>query len=212
MTERGVLVALLAAGQATRFGGGKLDADCGGKPLGMWAVEAAEEVQFATRMIVVPGHIPAFANDLKGWRLTLNPAPDEGLAGSVRIAAREARGYARLVVALADMPLIEAAHLRAIANSDTIAFTAYPEGRRGVPAGFPARCFETLADLTGSAAQQDWDENVTLLAPASSAALIDVDTPEDLSRVESLLAAKDAALRDPRSFTPPPASPAHRRS
>ena len=37
-------IALLAAGGATRFGGGKLDAQCAGKPLGQWALDAARTV------------------------------------------------------------------------------------------------------------------------------------------------------------------------
>ena len=35
-------VAVLAAGSATRFGGGKLEAICAGKPLGRWVLDAAE--------------------------------------------------------------------------------------------------------------------------------------------------------------------------
>ena len=41
MAER-VLGAVLAAGQARRFGGGKLDAPCAGRRLGSWALRAVE--------------------------------------------------------------------------------------------------------------------------------------------------------------------------
>ena len=40
-------IALLAAGGARRFGGGKLDADCAGKPLGRWALDAALAARWA---------------------------------------------------------------------------------------------------------------------------------------------------------------------
>ena len=35
-----VFVAVLAAGRASRFGGGKLDADLAGKPVGQWVLDA----------------------------------------------------------------------------------------------------------------------------------------------------------------------------
>lgn len=188
MLDANTLVALLAAGQSRRFGGSKLDADCAGKPLGAWAAHAIEEAKFAARIIVVPEDSPAFAQDLQGWRLVTNYATDHGLTESVRMAAREAQGHARLVIALADMPLIEPSHLRALATADCIAFTAYPDGGYGVPAGFPARAFATLASLKGSAAECDWGEEIVVFHPEKPQSLLDVDTRADLAEVERLVA------------------------
>lgn len=187
MPEPKVAIALLAAGQAERFGGGKLDALCAGKPLGAWAAQAVEAAKCAFQLVVVPTACPAFAKELKGWSLVTNTAPEEGIAGSIRIAATAAQGFSRLVIALADMPLINTAHLRALAAADGIVFTAYPDGDRGVPAAFPARCFGRLIELKGSAARLDWGEEITLFSPPSPQSLLDVDTADDLTRTQALL-------------------------
>lgn len=190
MPDAGVAVALLAAGRGERFGGGKLDALCAGKPLGAWAAEALRDAKFAHHIVVAPEDCPAFAKNLEGWNIVTNHAAKEGLAGSVRIAAKAARGFSRLVIALADMPLVDAHHLRTLGMAEGIMFTAYPDGRRGVPAGFPARCFEALANVTGSPARFDWGEEIATLRPSSDHCIMDVDTPVDLAKVEALLAAR----------------------
>lgn len=187
MPDAGVAVALLAAGRAERFGGGKLDAICAGKPLGSWAAKAIEDAKFAFRIIVVPEVRPTFAKNLRGWRLVTNYAVEDGLAGSVRLAAGAAQGFSRLIIALADMPLVDVAHLRALAAMDDIAFSAYPDGSRGVPAGFPACRFEALARLTHSPAKIDWGEEIAMVRPPALHSLIDVDTPSDLARAQALL-------------------------
>lgn len=187
MPEHGVAIALLAAGRAERFGGGKLDAPCAGKPLGAWAAQAVEATHGSLRLVVVPEVCPAFAEQLDGWRRVVNHEPQEGLAASIRMAATAAQGCSRLVIVLADMPLVEASHLQALTVADGIAFTAYPDGGRGVPAAFPARCFTTLGRLTGSAARFDWDEEVKVMSPTRPESLMDVDRAEDLAAVQALL-------------------------
>ncbi|MGZ5792459.1 MAG: NTP transferase domain-containing protein, partial [Croceibacterium sp.] len=62
-------IALLAAGGATRFGGGKLDADCVGKPLGRWALEAALAIPHDRLAVVVGDPAPEFVS---GCELLVN--------------------------------------------------------------------------------------------------------------------------------------------
>ncbi len=194
MAERGgVAVALLAAGAARRFGGGKLDSPCAGRPVGARAAAALAEVGGAARLVVVPPAAPAFVDALKGWHRATNPDPDAGLQGSIAVAARFAsdHGFDRLVIALADMPLVPAAHFARLVEAEGIAFTRYPDESRGVPAAFPLRCFAALVALPeGGAANHAWGEAITLLDPPHADALCDVDTPEDLAAVEALLRAR----------------------
>ena len=183
--ESGIVVAVLAAGRGTRFGGGKLDADLGGRPVGQWATDTAEHAGFLRRLIVTAPQPPRFAGQLQGWERVINHAPENGIAGSIRAAAEAANPCKRLVIMLADMPFIEPEFLRALAQGSAVTFTEYPGGKFGVPAAFPARVFENLASLTGEqgAASLDWGEAICLLPPDNAASLRDIDTQDILSQI-----------------------------
>lgn len=188
MDDDRTLLAVLAAGRAERFGGGKLDAPCAGRALGEWATSAAEAAGFASRIIVVADAPPSFVSRLKGWKIIHNPdAASGGIASSIRVASRAASAYARLIIVLADMPLIKSAHLCALAKTDGVVFTAYPDGSRGVPAAFPAQCFEALANIISGAASMNWGETVKTLSPPESDSLFDVDTAADLAEADARL-------------------------
>jgi molybdenum cofactor cytidylyltransferase len=190
MDDTRTTIAILAAGQARRFGGGKLDQLCAGRPLGGWAVLAAENAGFERRILIVGREKPKFAETLDRWDLVLNEMAEQGLPSSVRCAAYAAQASKRLVVALADMPLITANHLANLRESENILFTAYPDGTRGVPAGFPSSALERLTALCGSAAAAEWGQTISTLAPPSADMLRDVDTPADLAVVDRLLRAR----------------------
>ena len=193
----GLLVAVLMAGLGTRFGGGKLDAACAGRPLGGWALATAQALGAPVLAVVgrqVPAWLPA---DLPR---VVNPAPEAGLGGSVALAARaaQARRAGGLLILLGDMPLISRAtldRLVALAAEHGMAATLHPDGRRGVPAGFAPPHFAALAALDGAHGARD------LLGACPAAALVeppahelhDVDRPVDLAAVAALLAARDRA-------------------
>ena len=186
-------IALLAAGLASRFGGGKLDAPVAGKPLGRWAIETAEAAGFQKRILVVGPVAPRFAQSCEGWTHATNEAPGEGLSGSIAAAVRAARELvaSKLVIALADMPLMSARHLRAIAASETAAFTSYPGGRPGVPAAFSESLFaglEALGADEGAAAIAEEIKHV-IISPGDDLLLRDVDTPDDLAKIARILGA-----------------------
>lgn len=179
-------VAILAAGGATRFGGGKLDADCAGKPLGQWALDAALALPHERLAVVVGDVAPQFA---QGCEMLINQRASEGLGTSAALAAQWATGSDALLLMLADMPLISSATLRALTEAMGPVAVAYPGSKPGAPACFPADLFRALEALTGdSGAAQVLRglPNVTLVdAPADE--LRDVDRPEDLADVAAIL-------------------------
>ena len=184
------LVAVLAAGAARRFGGGKLDAHCAGKPLGQWALDAVAQAGLAPGVLVVPeGDVPAFAA-ASGWPLITNPRADDGLATSVALAAGHALSEKRdLLVVLADMPLVTPAHLTALVDAGGLAASDHGEGRAGVPALFPLAVLPEVATLAGEAGAGRWlaarsDCRIIAAVPGS---LADIDRPEDLARIAALL-------------------------
>ncbi len=150
--DDGLLVAVLAAGAGRRFGGGKLDADCAGRPLGAWALAAAERAGLQPGIIVTPPQVPAFAQAAHRWTCVTNPDPGRGLGSSLAIAANHAAssGAGRLLVLLADMPLLEPSMLRELAGGETLAAARHRGGRPGVPAVFAAAHLPLLQSLDGA--------------------------------------------------------------
>ena len=187
------LVAVLAAGQARRFGGGKLDALCAGQQVGAHVLATVVDAGFAPGLIVVPAaDAPLFAQE-SGWPLIENPEAETGLASSEVVAAQAALEQARdLLLVLADMPLITPAHLTALVATKALAASDYGAGRPGVPAFVPQGLLEELVRLEGEGGAGRWlaeRSDCTLIAPPA-ATLADVDRPEDLARIEAALSAR----------------------
>lgn len=178
-------VAVLAAGRATRFGGGKLEAPCAGKPLGRWALDAVERAGLGPGTIVTGPEGLRFA---EGWMALANPQPEDGLGTSLAIAARNAleRDAGTLLVLLADMPLVAPAYLRQLAAAPAPAATRQPDGRPGVPALLDRALLEKAAALTGDRGAGPLLSGATLLDPPPGM-LRDVDTPADLTEAERIL-------------------------
>ena len=187
MPDRTPLVAVLAAGGATRFGGGKLDALLAGKAVGQWVLDAVAAAGLEPGVIVVGRDAPAFAA-ASGWPLIDNANAAQGLGTSLALAATAAKGRALLVL-LADMPLVDPAHLRALLAGGGSAATRYPGGRAGVPALIGPALLAELAGLAGDAgagALLSSRADVALIDP-SEGTLLDVDTAADLALAEAVL-------------------------
>ncbi len=188
----GLLVAVLAAGLARRFGGGKLDAPCAGKPLGAWVLDVVARAGLAPGIIVTGTDAPRFAREAAGWQCVTNADAASGLASSLRLAGQEAlrRGSGAMLVLLADMPLMPPTYLRDLAAAEAPAATRQEDGRPGVPALLPRAMFADLAQLSGDrgagpllAGARGLD-----LRAAPEGALADVDTAEQLAAVARVLA------------------------
>ncbi len=184
----GLVVAILAAGSARRFGGGKLDADCAGKPLGRWALEAARTLDADALGVVVRDAVPCFAD---GVEIVRNPYAAHGLGTSASAAARWAidREADALLVVLADMPLVAPATLRSLADGGLPSAVVYPGGKAGVPACFPAALLPKLAGLGGEAgaALLLRGRSGVRLVTCEAEELRDVDRPVDLAEVAAIL-------------------------
>ncbi len=183
------LVAVLAAGSARRFGGGKLDAMLAGKRVGQWVLDAVGSAGLAPGIIVVGQDMPQFACD-SGWRLVTNPKALDGLGTSIAAAASQALAQGKpLLVLLADMPLVTPDHIGGLVRAGKSAATAWPQGRAGVPALIGMSLLPQAAALAGDAGAGILLSGDTSVArvDADPALLIDVDEAADLARAEDLL-------------------------
>lgn len=182
------LVAVLGAGRASRFGTDKLVQPCAGRPLGSWALSAAR----ATGLPVVWIARTA-APDFVDCEVATNPDAQAGIGTSVACAARIAaeQGATRLLVMLADMPLVSRGLLLKLLAANAPAASDHGD-RAGVPAVLPASLFGRLQALTGDAGAGSVLQNHSDLTLVTTAPheLLDVDTPAALAEAERLLRAR----------------------
>ena len=187
-----VVVAILAAGTASRFGTTKQLVTFEGATLVGRAVAIANAAA-GRRVALVVGHdwraVADACEPLDGF-LLINDDYANGLGTSVAAATRALRHAAdALLITLADQPRVTAEHLRTIVESwsgDPNAIIATRFGRStGVPALFGSACFDALAALEGDRGARDLIRSgrypVTEIEFPDAA--IDIDRPEDLESV-----------------------------
>jgi molybdenum cofactor cytidylyltransferase len=179
-----IAAVLLAAGRSTRFGtADKLAAPLGDKPLGHHAAGTLATLPLAARFVVCrPG-----PHAWPGFERIVNARPEAGLAHSIALGIAAARrgGAEAVLVALADMPFVTAAHLARLLDRhdgpDTL--VASSDGHhRMPPALFGARWFDALEELTGDRGARALLDRAKEVV-ASPEELRDIDTTEDLRRI-----------------------------
>ncbi|AXE36579.1 NTP transferase domain-containing protein [Chromobacterium phragmitis] len=184
--------ALLAAGQARRFGSDKRQARLpDGRPL-LEASVAAYIGRLEPLALVLP------ADDAYGLalcrRLGLHPLACElnraGIGHSLACAAAWALGLPDcqgLVLGLADMPALlphTVSQVAAALAHGRLVLPCY-QGQGGHPRGLPASSLPALLDLGGDAGARDildWSGALRLELD-DPGVLLDIDIPEDLKRL-----------------------------
>lgn len=184
---------VLAAGSASRFGGGKLTAPFEGAPLLHAALAAARAAPAASVVVVTGADAEAVAACAHAFdpdiRLVHAPGHAEGLAASLRtgVAALPAATRAAFVF-LGDMPRVPHAVLAplagAVAQGAPAAAPTF-QGRRGNPVVLSRALFPQVLALTGDAgARRVLDalgERLALVEAPDDGVLFDVDAPGDLA-------------------------------
>jgi molybdenum cofactor cytidylyltransferase len=178
---------LLAAGSASRFGGGKLLAGLpDGTPVGMAALERLAAAVDAVVAVVRP-HDDALAAAFaaRGARVTECPHAAEGIGVSLAWGIRAAPLAAGWLIALADMPWVQPAPLGRVVDALRRGATAAApsrQGRRGHPVGFAADLYSELITLSGDEGARPVLARhcVELINTEDAGAVRDVDTRQDL--------------------------------
>jgi molybdenum cofactor cytidylyltransferase len=193
-----VTLILLAAGRSERFGGAesKLDEDLWGRPLGLHVVHALRELPFAARIAVTGRCRIDYAAE--GFAVVRNDAPEVGLSGSLRIGVGHAveRGARAVLIVLADMPCVTAAHVRRLMDAgDTAdAVIASTDGTTPrPPVLFGRHYLRALTTLSGDAGARAMIRAGRHIV-ADAGELIDVDTVADLERLRKSRRWPDSGL------------------
>lgn len=194
--EQTVLV-LLAAGKSERFGdiGSKLDELFLSRPLGLHVAVTLEDVPFKERVAITTNSCTI---DFAAHRFTIIPDldPDRDMASAVRLGVERARDAkaAAVIIALADMPRVTATHIYRLldAAEGLSAVVASSNGRYPSPPVLfgAARFDEVLAIENDQGARDLIRAGVHVVTNEQE--LIDVDTPEELEQLRSLVHAPEA--------------------
>lgn len=177
-----VVAAVLAAGASTRLGRPKQLLELEGETLVARAARVAAEAGVDEVIVVMQPDMDAALPD--GVRRVDNEEWSEGMAASVRAAARAAEG-SRLLLTCVDQPLVTPEHLRALlAERAPVVSTGY-SGIAGVPAAFAPELVPELLSLTGErgAGRVIAAHAKEAVVVAFEDAAVDVDTEEDYRRL-----------------------------
>lgn len=179
---------VLAAGLGTRFGDGtKQLAEVDGRPLVAHAVAVALDAGMDEVVVVVghdAGRVRAALPADTRVRTVENPAPDAGMASSLRVGVEAvAPSVDRLVVLLGDQPGVAPELVRAVLaalDDHDAARVRYRDGA-GHPVAFARPAFGRLTGLEGDVgARELLAELATAEVSVDAPRPADVDTPDDL--------------------------------
>jgi molybdenum cofactor cytidylyltransferase len=174
-----------------------LMADLEGAPMGVRAARNLVGIPAAAHFAVCqPDAAIAPHYAALGYTLVENPNADLGLSASLHLAvAAAAKIKAQaLLIALADMPFIGAAHIGALIAACDGEIIASSDGAQAMPpAIFPRANWPLLLETQGDAgARHILSQARSLAAPIGS--LHDIDTPDDLSASKSTPLGLDQSL------------------
>ena len=186
-------VILMASGLSKRFGvQNKLLASFHGEPLALHALRLACATQGIHQVLCVWAD-PAVAALAKGLPLTLlhNPHPQRGQRESIRlgVAASQAEYYLFLPC---DQPFLQPADLHALLAARQPGKIAVPthKGKTGSPALFSSAFREELLTLEAHqharTIKTRHPKALLSVELPNEWALVDIDTPEELHRLQSL--------------------------
>ena len=184
---------VLAAGAGSRFGGGKLLARIGGRPVLQHVLDALAETGVAEVVVVLGGDAAAVEGAIawRGERRVVNRAPERGLASSLQVGFEAVEAAAGAVlVALGDQPLVSTEAIRALLDAPAkrgrpIVVPVYADERGRNPVLLRRPGFDLVAEANGDrglgpvlAAHPDLVAEIPVAGTNP-----DIDTPDDLARV-----------------------------
>jgi molybdenum cofactor cytidylyltransferase len=197
------LAILLAAGAGRRMGASKALLELGGEPAVRRCLRALAQggcdearVVLGAQAEEVRRALPAPAPDV-----VLNPQPDAGQTGSLKLALARGRGDGTaFVLHTVDHPLLDAADVHALLDAfarrapGVAIVVPVVGGRRGHPAVFAAELADELLALGDDEPAHRVvrrDPARVLELPRDNPWLVrDLDTPEDLAGARAWLAAR----------------------
>jgi molybdenum cofactor cytidylyltransferase len=177
---------LLAAGGSKRFGGNKLLQLVEGEPIILRSLRALEGLE---RVVVVGARYMEIMRYLEGEVVIYNPRWSEGLSTSVKLGLRFFCSYDAVVFHLADMPLVTKHTITKLLQNvrdECDAVVPIHAGKKGNPVVITKRIFPLAESIKGDVGFREVLAQVRVCEVTTGPeVLLDVDTPDDLSRLSS---------------------------
>ena len=184
---------VLAAGAGARFGGGKLAAILGGKPVIEYILGPIREARFSERVIVAANEAMLDTARRYGMGGVINGLPELGVSRSIRMGLEFMAETDACMFCVADHPRSTRETrdaLRLSYEPDTILMVSY-KGQTGNPVIYPASLYDELRSLTGEESGKTvacrHDDLLRLFHVTDASQLADIDTREDLIAMEACL-------------------------
>jgi molybdenum cofactor cytidylyltransferase len=191
-------VAILAAGQSRRLGQDKQLVQWQGKTLLQRAVDTAAHLQDSTTLVTLGVnadlHWSSLSNKHSCTRLDVQDS-NEGMSASMRAIAHclnqsESVSISAVLIMLVDQYRVDVSWLNALndlhGRYPDQAIASNFSGLRAVPAIFPRKHFQMLAELKGDRGARDWlrnqDDVIDFASPSEPG---DVDSLKDLIDLQS---------------------------
>ena len=179
---------IMASGMGTRFGGNKLMADFGGKPMILRTLRATEGL-FAARVVVTRHADVAEICRAAGAEVILHDLPLR--SDTVRLGTGRMLGMDGCMFCQADQPLLRRATVAAMLNAwrgdQDFILRAACSGAAGSPVLFPRWAFDELQTLPegkgGGALMKKYPQRVRTFEVQSPWEMKDADTPEALTEL-----------------------------
>jgi molybdenum cofactor cytidylyltransferase len=193
VTDRPTAI-VLAAGSGSRFGGGKLLAMLGGKPILRHVLDALADGGIGDPVVVVgPGGELDRGMEWGNARMVVNADPGRGLSSSLQVGWAEAMAVSpapdSLIVVLGDQPLLDPSVVRALVEAPADGSRPVVVGRHADGARNPVRLEPEAAALV---ARAEGDRGLGPLLDANpelvrtldvEASNPDIDRPADLVKL-----------------------------
>jgi len=193
-TQLSLYSLVLAAGNASRFGGIKQLAEYLDESLVRRSLRLGTQVSGRKTLLIVGAEWQRVIADCREHVpfIVRNENAASGMASSIACGVRAAQPAAdAILILLADQPLITLDHLLSLekswrASPSSIVATEFG-ALVGPPVIFPATYFAALSTLSGDAGAKSILKNNSdaVIKIAFADAAVDIDTPEDLQRLSS---------------------------
>lgn len=189
-------VLVLGAGAGSRYtDGDKLNAMLGGKPVAHHILQVLDGFSWGKRIVTCRSLAPwtqAYAD--AGFTLALTEDVDTGMLGSLHRGLAEIQAQSRVLICLADMPLVPHSHIEHLLHLAASSTAPVIASSSGDYSGPPALCLTKhlrslpIAGEGGARSLLPQAEFAEMAAPAFA----DIDTVNDFETIRQLFNAFSA--------------------